>query len=116
MGSNVYRPVSGASGVLIFAMAVLGAPNGPRPVLDPAQGDGGVSAFYIWNKEVPGTPGKMLRQESLPESLVLANASKSLRVLYTSTNGMDGTTPVAVSGAIYFPKGQPPSGGWPVIA
>ncbi len=100
----------------MFAIAALGAPNGPRPVLDPAQGDGGVSAFYAWDKAVPGTPGKLLRQEPLPESLVLANASKSLRVLYTSTNGIDGKTPIAVSGAIYFPKGPPPSGGWPIVA
>ena len=90
--------------------------NGPKPTSDPAQGDGGVSAFYIWDNEVPGTPGKLLRQEPLPDRLMLANASSGVRLLYTSTSGLDGSTPIAVSGVIYFPKGQAPAGGWPMIA
>jgi hypothetical protein len=57
-----------------------------------------------------------LRQEALPDKQMLANASSGVRVLYTSTNGIDGSTPIAVSGAIYFPKGQAPDGGWPIIA
>ena len=111
------RFIQAMSVAVIIAGNVLGAAqSGPRPVPDPSQGDGGVSAFYVWDKEVPGTPGTLLRQEPLPESLMLVNAAKSLRVLYTSTDGIDGKTPVAVSGAIYFPKGQAPAGGWPVIA
>jgi hypothetical protein len=86
------------------------APGGP------AHGDGGVSDFYVWNEEVPGTPGTVLRQEPLPAHLALTNAARGLRVLYTSTDGIDGKTPIAVSGAIYFPKGPAPNGGWPVIA
>jgi hypothetical protein len=79
-------------------------------------GDGGVSAFYVWDGEVPGAPGTLLRQEPVPDHLVLANAAKGLRVLYTSTNGIDGKAIVAASGAIYFPKGTVPVGGWPIIA
>jgi acetyl esterase/lipase len=90
--------------------------SGPKPVLDPRRGDGGVSAFYVWEKEVPGTPGQLLRQEPLSESLTLANASSSIRVLYASTNGIDGKTPIAVSGAVYLPKGSAPAGGWPIVA
>lgn len=82
----------------------------------PALGDGGVSAFYVWNEAAPDAPGRLLRQEPLPEHLSLANAAKGLRVLYSSTNGIDGRTVIAVSGAIYFPKGTAPAGGWPVIA
>src|SRR3954451_7866695 len=102
---------------LLIAATALSAPrSGPKPVLDHSQGDGGVSGFYVWDKEVPGTPGQLLRQEPLPESLMLANASRGLRVLYTSTDGIDGKTPIAVSGAVYFPKGVAPAGGWPVVA
>jgi ribonuclease BN (tRNA processing enzyme)/dienelactone hydrolase len=82
----------------------------------PAHGDGGVSAFYRWDKDLPGTPGAFLRQEPLPDHLQLANAAKGLRVLYTSTDGVDSRTIVPVSGAIYFPRGTAPAGGWPVIA
>jgi len=90
--------------------------NGPEAADGPALGDGGVSAFYVWNERVPGTPGTLLRQEPVPDHLVLTNAARGLRVLYTSTDGIDGKTPIAVSGAIYLPNGAAPPGGWPVIA
>lgn len=112
--ANVITAVGVA--ILLTATAFGRPGSGPKPLLDPSQGDGGVSAFYVWDKEVPASPGKLLRQEPLPENLMLANASKGLRVLYISTNGIDGKTPIAVSGAVYFPRGKPPSAGWPVIA
>jgi pimeloyl-ACP methyl ester carboxylesterase len=46
----------------------------------------------------------------------LDNASRGIRILYSSTNGLDNKTPIAVSSAVYFPKGQTPPEGWPVIA
>jgi pimeloyl-ACP methyl ester carboxylesterase len=100
---------------ILMAFDASGA-DGPKPVLDPSVGDGGVSAFYVWEKVVPDTPGKLLRQEPLAQNLMLANASEGVRVLYTSTNGLDNKTPITVSGAIYFPKGTAPAGGWPIIA
>ncbi|WP_374575320.1 lipase family protein [Phenylobacterium sp.] len=84
--------------------------------LDPAQGDGGVPAFYQWTEAVPATPGAMLRTEPLPAELVLANAARGVRILYASTNGIDGKTPTPVSGALFLPKGAPPAGGWPLMA
>lgn len=83
---------------------------------DPLQGDGGVSAFYVWTDDIPEIPGKMLREEALPDNLILANASEGRRILYTSTDGIDAKSPVTVSGAVFFPKGSPPPGGWPVVA
>jgi len=100
---------------LLMAFKASGA-DGPKPVPDPSVGDGGVPAFYVWDKMVPSTPGKLLRQEPLASNLMLANSSKGIRVLYTSTNGIDNKTPISVSGAIYFPKGTAPAGGWPIIA
>ena len=88
-----------SSGVAAFE-ALTQRPGPPR------LGDGGVSAFYVWDQDVPGTPGKLLRQEPVPDHLGLANAAKGLRLLYTATNGIDGKTTVAVSGALYFPKGS----------
>jgi hypothetical protein len=87
-----------------------------KAVRVPANGDGGVSAFYVWNEDVLGAPGTMLRQEPLPDHLELMNAAKALRVLYTSTDGIDGKSAIAVSGSIYFPKGTVPVGGWPIVA
>ena len=73
------------------------------------------SPFYAWTAKVPA-PGALLRSEPLPAALALDNAAKSLRILYSSTDGIDGKTPIAVSGALYMPKGAPPAGGWPVVA
>jgi acetyl esterase/lipase len=101
--------------IILIGLEAPGA-DGPKPALDPSVGDGGVSAFYVWDKTVPSTPGRLLRQEPLASELTLANASKGLRVLYTSTNGLDDKTPIAVSGAVFFPKGPAPAKGWPVIA
>ena len=43
-------------------------------------------------------------------------AGQQMRILYTSTDGIDGKTPVVVSGAYFVPKGTPPAGGWPLAA
>ena len=73
------------------------------------------SSFYEWSGDVPG-PGALLRSEPLPQDLILENASKSERILYSSTNGLDDKTHIAVSGALFWPKGDPPAGGWPLVA
>lgn len=101
--------------VLFSAFAAFGAARNPSTA-QPSQGDGGVSPFYTWGKKVPRKPGKLLRQEPLASNLMLSNASQGARILYSSTDGIDGKTPVAVSGAIYLPKGQAPAGGWPLVA
>jgi pimeloyl-ACP methyl ester carboxylesterase len=83
------------------------------PVL---RGDGGVPGFYSWSGPLDQGPGKLLRTEPLPQDLVLAKAGIAVRLLYTSTDGLDGKTPIAVSGALFVPKGQAPAGGWPLLA
>jgi pimeloyl-ACP methyl ester carboxylesterase len=100
--------LAGLSGWALMASA---APPG-----DPSQGDGGVSAFYTWTGDVPRPPGTLLRHEPLPEGLMLENASRGLRILYSSTDGIRGQAPVSASGAVFLPKGTPPAGGWPIVA
>ena len=81
-----------------------------------AQGDGGTSAFYTWTADVPAIPGRMLRTEPLEPQHGLPMAGAQFRILYSATDGTNGHTPIAVSGAYFVPKGQPPTGGWPLIA
>jgi acetyl esterase/lipase len=116
-GTNMRRLIP-VTTLVMFAIATgfAATQDGPKPTSVSTQGDGGISAFYVWDKEVPRNPGKLLRQEPLQDKLMLANASSGERVLYASTSGIDGSTPIAVSGAIYFPKGRAPTGGWPIIA
>lgn len=47
---------------------------------------------------------------------MLENASRGLRILYSSTDGIRGQAPVSASGAVFLPKGTPPVGGWPIVA
>src|SRR6185312_7239239 len=102
---------------LIAVMLSGGIASAARvPAPDPQQGDGGVSPFYTWHGDIPAAPGQMLRTEPLDPALGLAMAGEQFRILYTSTDGMDGKTPIVVSGAFYTPKGTAPSGGWPLVA
>jgi hypothetical protein len=94
--------------------AILVAPALGHPQAAGA-GDGGVSAFYAWKDAVPATPGKLLRSEPQQERLALAGASRGVRILYSSTDGLDGHSPIAVSGTLYLPRGAPPEGGWPLM-
>lgn len=86
------------------------------PAADPSQGDGDVSPFYTWAGDIEAAPGLMLRSEPLEPLLGLAQAGTSVRILYTSTDGMDGKSTVVVSGAYFTPKGAAPPGGWPLVA
>jgi hypothetical protein len=98
------------------AAGAAGARAATVPVPDPMQGDGRVSAFYTWDGAIPAKPGTVLRTEPLPEPLGLPLAGTQVRILYSSTDGVDGTSPAVVSGALFEPKGTPPPGGWPLIA
>lgn len=99
---------------LLLSSAVQAASK--VPAADPSQGDGRVSAFYTWEKDIPSKPGQLLRSEPLESNIGLSGAAKQLRILYSSTDGLDSKTPIAVSGALFIPKGTAPAGGWPVIA
>jgi pimeloyl-ACP methyl ester carboxylesterase len=100
---------------VVLSAAASQAARVPAP--DPLQGDGGVSDFYTWTDgDVPATPGRMLRTEPLDPALGLTMAGQQMRILHTSTDGIDGKTPVVVSGAYFVPKGTPPAGGWPLAA
>ncbi|HEY3681339.1 MAG TPA: lipase family protein [Bradyrhizobium sp.] len=79
------------------------------------QGDGRVSAFYSWDAAIP-EPGKLLRQEKLELTLGLTKAGTQYRILYSSTDGIDGKSPNVVSGVLFVPPGEPAAGGWPLMA
>ncbi|MEH3118349.1 MAG: hypothetical protein PGN25_12355 [Methylorubrum populi] len=109
------------------ALAVLLAALAGSPTASSAQtavttttatgvGDGRVSAFYTWTEQLPDRPGKLLRSEALAPDQGLADAGEQRRILYTATDGVAGQGIVAVSGALFLPKGEAPKGGWPLVA
>lgn len=78
-------------------------------------GDGGVSSFYRYDDEVPPTPGVLLRHEPLQAHQSIPGAAENIRLLYSSTDGLDGKTAIVVSGGLFLPQGIPPEGGWPLL-
>ena len=76
---------------LAWTLAVLLALAGGAPAAAEADrfGDGGVPAFYRWPGPVP-EPGTLLRSEALPVDLVPSGAARGERILYASTDGLDG--------------------------
>ncbi|MBF6172958.1 alpha/beta hydrolase [Nocardia blacklockiae] len=52
--------------------------------------------------------------EPLSAQATLPGSASSERVLYTTTTV--GDAPTVASAAVYFPPGEPPAGGWPVVA
>lgn len=93
---------------LLFATGATARADSP--------GDTTLSAFYAAPATLPDAPGRMLRSEALPPALHLGQAGQQLRILYSSTDGVSGHGIVAVSGAIFLPRGEPPKGGWKVVA
>lgn len=97
-------------GVLLSSASAAAQPESSAPF------DGRVSEFYSWEEAAPEVPGTMLRTKPLAEALSIPGAARAERILYSSTDGIDGQTPIVVSGAIFYPQGEMPKGGWPVIA
>ncbi len=62
-------------------------------------------------------PGSLVAAVTMPAFARTSYGSemRSARVLYRSTNG-DTDAPTVVSGAVFVPPGDPPAGGWPVVA
>ena len=86
------------------------------PLSRTVRGDGGVSDFYSFDGTLPVKSGVLLRQENLNAKQSVPGAGRNIRLLYTSTDGIDGSTRIPVSGSLFLPKGPPPAGGWPLIA
>lgn len=78
-----------------------------------AQGPAG-DAFYAPPVTVPPGPrGAVIYARPLDGTMALPSAARNSLVLYRSRD--DRGRPVAVSGTVSVPPGEPPAGGWPVI-
>lgn len=62
-------------------------------------------------------PGSLVSAMTMPalRKTVAGRHMQAARVVYRSTNGDTGAETV-VSGAVFTPLGEPPSGGWPVLS
>lgn len=62
-------------------------------------------------------PGSLVSAMTIPllTERITETGARSARVVYRSTEGDTGS-PTVVSGTVFVPEGEPPEGGWPVIA
>ncbi|MGV7217156.1 lipase family protein [Bradyrhizobium sp. UFLA05-112] len=82
----------------------------------PLWGDQDLSPFYRWTQALPERAGVMLREEPMLAQPEITKAALAERILYTSTDLRWNASVVPVSGTLYLPKGEPPAGGWPLVA
>jgi Secretory lipase len=81
-------------------------------------GDGEPEAVPIEGADLGGEgPGSLVTAMTMPQFLEAAGSPKlrAARVVYRSTNG-DTAAATTVSGSVFTPEGDPPLGGWPIIA
>ena len=71
-----------------------------------------ITSFYDAPADFPQEPGSVIRYEPIHEAK--AGDARIYRILYTSTD-LNGA-PIAVSGALAIPAGDPPDGGFPLVA
>jgi len=79
-------------------------------------GDRVLSPFYAWTAALPAQGGVMLRTEPMASQPELTAAAVAQRILYTSPDARWNSGVLPVSGTLYLPKGEPPAGGWPLVA
>lgn len=104
-----------AAAILLAACSAMPHNKTALPT-GPAAGDQVLSPFYQWNEALPKQAGIMLRTEPLPVQPELTAAGLSQRILYTSSDARWHSGIVPVSGTLYLPRGEPPKGGWPLVA
>ncbi|MET0474713.1 MAG: lipase family protein [Mycobacterium sp.] len=82
------------------------------------RGDGEPKGVPIEGADLGGAgPGSLISAMTMPQFLAAAGSEeiRAARVVYRSTNGDTGAATL-VSGSVFTPKGEPPPGGWPIIA
>ena len=82
----------------------------------PQVGDQDLSPFYRRTEALPARPGAMLREEPIAAQPEMTGAGSAARIFYASTDLRWHAGIVPVSGTLYLPKGEPPAGGWPLVA
>lgn len=112
---SILRAFKGICVGAVIVVAANAVAAGTLPV-GPAAGDMQLSPFYRWPDAMPAQPGVLLRSEAMPVQPDMPAASQALRLLYSSIDQRWQSGLVPVSGALYLPAGNPPAGGWPLLA
>ncbi len=106
----------GLGAIAALCLVVAAQAKGPALPVGPDAGDMELSPFYRWSGPVPNTPGTLLRQEAVARQEDMPAASAAIRILYSSRDERWNSGAIPVSGTLFLPAGEPPAGGWPLLA
>lgn len=100
-------------GLVLAATALLWRPSGPEDAVAPAQAPEGPGFYEPTAEQVAaGEHGNLIWSRETVSGPTIGGATHL--VLYRSTSAKG--KPVAVSGVVSVPAGDPPEGGWPVVS
>ena len=111
----------GVAVVVTLGIVVVASPvgfNAAGRAIEALQGDTEPTPVPIDGADLDATgPGSLVSAMTVPKFLAAAGNPPlhAARVVYRSTNGDTGAQ-TEVSGTVLTPQGEPPSGGWPIIA
>ena len=71
--------------------------------------------YQVGATDLLGDHGDVIRARTITGPAALESAAACELVIYQSTRVSDGA-PIGVSGIVAIPKGNPPTGGWPVVS
>lgn len=111
------KAVVGLLAAVTLCAPVLGAcAPSTAPAPPPSQGSRPTGVPVDGDFSGSGS-GTLRKAETLPtvDRRVLKVTSLAARIEYQSTSGIDGSAQT-VSGLVFVPKGDPPPGGWPIVA
>lgn len=100
--------------VLAAAVAVSSACGGPSTKQAPPSPDAGISLPADLSGSGPGTVVAATSMPTLDRRLS-GVTSVAAKITYVSTSGVTNES-TEVTGTVFAPKGDPPEGGWPIIA
>jgi pimeloyl-ACP methyl ester carboxylesterase len=110
------RALAGAVAVCVALLS--GCSQRERPVTpQPATGPSSMSGVPV-EADFSGSGGGTVKSAvTLPtvDRRILKVTSLAARIEYESKSGIDGSSQL-VSGSVFVPRGDPPAGGWPIIA
>jgi pimeloyl-ACP methyl ester carboxylesterase len=107
-----------AAAVAVCVALLSGCSQRERQVTpQPATGPSSMSGVPV-EADFSGSGGGTVKSAvTLPtvDRRILKVTSLAARIEYESKSGIDGTSQL-VSGSVFVPRGDPPAGGWPIIA
>jgi dienelactone hydrolase len=94
-----------------------GCGQSERPTPPPTNAESSMAGVPVEADLSGSGPGTLTSAETLAtvDRRILKVTSLAARVVFESTSGIDGS-PQLVSGSVFVPKGNPPAGGWPIVA